>query len=262
MSNDAARALHEAIVESLALPASSRVNQRVPKKMLAEYGGATATDRRLLTEGIEEAHWLAAIKPATAAVPAWRDEVREYLEVAVLSVELRASHARATQLQRLTELVHRAVPYPVLLILLTPGAVELSLAHKRAAQNEAGKVVLDGDIVSLALDAGLSHPASLLAALPVDAQPHTHLHALYQGWMDCLIAAQAERVTGSFSVAVTPDQAAIRRAALLEHQRLELEAARLRALAAKETQIAKRVEQNLALQRLQGELTAVRARLQ
>ncbi|WP_241516839.1 DUF4391 domain-containing protein [Roseateles puraquae] len=70
------------------------------------------------------------------------------------------------------------------------------------------------------------------------------------------------RLTGHFSTDSTPDQAAMRRVALLEHERLEGEAARLRALAGKETQIARRVEQNLALQRLQAELTAVRARLQ
>jgi len=53
----------------------------------------------------------------------------------------------------------------------------------------------------------------------------------------------------------------MRRIALIEHQRLEAEAARLRAQAGKESQIAKRVDQNLALQRLQVELAAVRARL-
>lgn len=259
--SDSTRTLHDVIVASLALPASCRVDQRVPKKMLSEHGGATAADRRLLTEGIEEAHWLAAIKPATAAVPPWQDEVREYLEVAVLSVQVRASHAQAAQIQRLTELIHRAVPYPLVLVLLTPNAIVLGLAHKRAAQNEAGKVVLDGEIVSLTLPADGPRPVGLLEALPLDRQPHAHLLALYQGWLDCLIAAQAERVTGRFAIAATREQAEARRAALREHLRLEQEAGRLRALAAKESQIAKRVEHNLALQRVQAELTAARAQL-
>lgn len=259
--SDMARALYDAIVASLALPAGCRVDQRVPKKMLVEHGGATATDRRLLTDGIAETHWLAALKPTTVAVPSWCDEAREYLELAVLTVELRASHASGAQRERLSELVHRAVPYPVLLLILTPDLVELSLAHKRAAQNEAGRVVLDGELIRLVLGDGEPIPDGLLAALAVDCQPHQHLMAFYQGWIDTLIAAQAARVTGHFVVATTPDQAASRRAALREHQLLEQEAARLRALAAKESQMAKRVEYNLALQKMQAGLLVTKEEL-
>lgn len=260
--SDAVRVLHDAIVASLALPASCRVDQRVPKKMLAEHGGATAADRRLLTDGVEEAQWLAAIKPGTAAIPIWRDEVREYLELDVLSVAMRSTHSQPAQLQRLAELVHRAVPYPVLLIASGPDAVVVSLSHKRASQNEVGRVVLDGEVVSLQVSGEVPTPEGLLDAMALERQPQLNLMALYQGWMDTLLAAQVARVTGYFSKDPTSDQAAMRRAALHEHQRLEDEAARLRALAGKETQIAKRVEQNLALQRLQTELAEVRAQLQ
>lgn len=256
-----ARSLHDTVVASLALPEACRVNQRIPKKMLAEHGGATAADRRLLTEGIEEVVWLAAVKPSKAAVPVWRDDAREYLEVAVLSVEIRTSHAQPAQRHRVTELVHRAVPYPMLLILLAPGAIELSLAHKRAAQNEPGKVVVDGEITRLMLDAEKPHPTSLLAALALDRQPHVHLMALYQGWVDCLVAAQAERVTGRFALPASLEESEARRAALRAVQRLEQEANRLRALASKETQMAKRVELNLTLHRVQVELLAVKEAL-
>jgi hypothetical protein len=58
------------------------VNQRVPKKLLLENGAPTAADKRLINEGIEELLWLAALKPTTIGVPEYRDEVREYLEIA------------------------------------------------------------------------------------------------------------------------------------------------------------------------------------
>ena len=104
------------VVRALALPDRARVDQRVPKKMLAQHGAATATDRRLLTDGIEELQWIAALKPGTVAIPEYRGDGREYLEVAVLSVQVRATHGKTSQLLRLAELVHRAVPYPVVLI--------------------------------------------------------------------------------------------------------------------------------------------------
>ena len=267
------------VVKALALPERARVDQRVPKKMLAEHGAPTAADRRLLTDGIEELQWIAALKPGTVAIPEHRADGREYLEVAVLSVQVRATHGKASQWLRLAELVHRAVPYPVLLIqALTPGAaaaaastptpptqLALSLAHKRAAQNEAGKVVLDGELVRSELfgpDNGTASVAGpLLEAMALDRQPHQDLMALYQGWMDCLTAAEAARLTGNFRLPSDPTAAAAQREALRACQRLEQETARLRGLAAKERQIAKQVDLNLALQRLQADLNAARARL-
>ncbi len=268
------------VVKALALPERARVDQRVPKKMLAEHGAPTAADRRLLTDGIEELQWIAALKPGTVAVPEHRADGREYLEVAVLSVQVRATHGKASQWLRLAELVHRAVPYPVLLIqALTQGAaaasedstptqptqLALSLAHKRAAQNEAGKVVLDGELVRselLGIDPGAASVVGpLLEAMALDRQPHQDLMALYQGWMDCLTAAEAARLTGNFRLPSGPTAAAAQRDALRACQRLEQEAARLRSLAAKERQIAKQVDLNLELQRLDARLRVARAQL-
>lgn len=268
------------VVKALALPERARVDQRVPKKMLAEHGAPTAADRRLLTDGIEELQWIAALKPGTVAVPEHRAGGREYLEVAVLSVQVRATHGKASQWLRLAELVHRAVPYPVLLIqALTQGAaaasedstptqptqLALSLAHKRAAQNEAGKVVLDGELVRselLGIDPGAASVVGpLLEAMALDRQPHQDLMALYQGWMDCLTAAEAARLTGNFRLPSGPTAAAAQRDALRACQRLEQEAARLRSLAAKERQIAKQVDLNLELLRLDARLRVARAQL-
>lgn len=268
------------LVDALRLPVSCRVDQRVPKKVLAEHGAPTAADRRLLTEGIEELQWIAALKPGTVAIPEHRANGREYLEVAVLSVQVRSTHGKASQWLRLAELVHRAVPYPVLLIqTLVPSAIAtlddgpprppaqlaLSLAHKRAAQNEMGKVVLDGELVLSELlgpDPGAASVVGpLLEAMALDRQPHQDLMALYQGWMDCLTAAEAARLTGTFRLPNGSTAAAAQREALRACQRLEQEAARLRSQAAKERQIAKQVDLNLELQRLDARLRAARAQL-
>ena len=101
----------------------------------------------------------------------------------------------------------------------------------------------------------------LQEALALDRQPHHDLMALYQGWMDCLTAAEAARITGRFRLTTDPTQAAEQRGALRECHRLEQETIRLRNQAANERQIAKQVDLNLALQRLLADLSAARARL-
>ena len=41
-------------IESLALPPETRVDQRVPKKLLVENGAPTAADKRQINEGIRD----------------------------------------------------------------------------------------------------------------------------------------------------------------------------------------------------------------
>ena len=134
-------------VAALALPAGALVDRRVPKTLLIENGAPTAADKRRIREGVEEIRWLAALKPTTVGVAEYHDAAREYLEIAVLMLTLR-SGARPG---RLTELVHRAVPYPVLLIAWQGDTPVISLAHKRWSQGEAGKTVIEGNVVSAPL---------------------------------------------------------------------------------------------------------------
>ena len=248
------------LIAALGLPFGARTDQRVPKKLFLENGASTASDKRQINDGIDEIHWLAVLKPATIAVPDYRDAVREYLEIAVLSLVLREEAKSA----RLLELVHRAVPYPVLLIVMQDRSLSLSLAHKRWSQSEPDKVVVDGAIVEVALDSRDPIPAieaQFLQALALERQPRTTLYDLYQGWMDTLYALHAAWLTGIFVVSAKPDQAAARRLALQDYRSLNGEAARLQGLATKEKQLARLVDLNLELKRVQAELTAAKERL-
>lgn len=134
----------DALIAALDLPASSRVDRRVPKKLLLENAGPTAADKRRINDGIDELLWLAALKPTTIGVPEYRDDECEYIEIPVLRLTLRATASTA----RLLGLVHRAIPYPLLLVTEQGERCGLSAAHKRWSLGEAGRTVLDGDMVA------------------------------------------------------------------------------------------------------------------
>ncbi len=239
------------VIAALQLPADARVYLRVPKKLLVENCAPTAADKRHINDGIEELVWLAALKPATIGVPAFRDDVREYLEIAVLSLTLRVG-AKAPLL---TELIHRAIPYPVFLVQSQPGGLALSLAHLRCSQGQAGQTVLDGSLITANVDAQAPTTCDFLASLGITSQPRTHLHALYQGWIERFEAHAAALHTGKFTPAVDPAVAERRRAALAEHNRLNNEITSLRARAAKEKQINRRAELNVQVKQLESRLT-------
>ena len=199
------------ILAAFALPEQAFVNQRIAKKLLLENGAPTSADKKAINEGIDELTWAASLKPTTVGVPIFEDAERQYLEIAVLTVAYR-ENARC---YRLRELIHRAIPYPVVLI-GSDGL--LSLVELRHAQNEAGKTVLDGGL--LAID-----PTPILPNLALSKMPTTNLAMLYRAWYGFLLPL-------------------VRRAERLA------EIDTLRREAAKEPQLARRVELNLKIQKL------------
>ena len=246
------------IIAALDLPTAACVNRRVPKTLLVEHGAPTAADRRQVNEGIEHIQWVAALKPTTIGVAAYRDDAREYLEIAVVRVALR----EGAKTQRLVELLHRAIPYPVLAVTEQRESVALSVAHKRWSQAEAQKTVLDGEPVTVAAPHGREpYAGAFAAALALGRQPQESLHALYQGWLDTLLALEAARLSGTFTILTDADRRAARRDALAECARLDVEIARLRAAAKKEKQMARQVALNQELKRAEAARAAALARL-
>ena len=257
----------ESIITAIGIPQQAWVDQRIPKKLLVENGAPTAADKRQINDGIEEIRWLASLKPTTIGIPAYLDAEREYLELAIVSTTFRPG----AKSSRLTELFHRAIPYPILLIRETPavaggdtggdatGEIALSLAPLRWSQGEAGQTVLESAPQITSLDPESTVTSAFLASLSLSATPRSDLRALYQAWIEAFEAYAAARITGEYQLAADGARAERRRGALAEHDALLREIASLRAQAAKTTQLARRVELNLQIRSLESRLAETMA---
>lgn len=233
------------IVEALALPERALVQQRVPKKTLLEQGMPTAADKRAVQDGLEELWWVAALKPANSGLGAYADDERDYPELAVLAMVLRP----AAKSPRMVELVHRAIPYPVVLATAQGNDAWLSVAHKRASQSEKAGWVVD----EVRSTPPLTTDAEFLNSLALHAQGANHLGALYQSWLNCIEAVQAERLTGRFKVPANAQESMLLREALNKVGALERELVQLRAQAKREKQMNRAVKLNLAIKKHEAE---------
>lgn len=237
-----------AVVDALHLPAGARVDKRVGKALLSEHGAPTAADRRAIQSGIEELRWVGVCKPNTIGVKAFADDTREYLEIAVIAADLRPK-AKGS---RLMELIHRAVPYPVLLVAAADDGLVVSVAHKRHAQNEADKVVAEKVVATAAVkDISGELERAFLIHLAIDRQPSQDLRSLYEGWCAQIEALAAARLTGTYSPPEHADQVASRREALASYEALSREITKLRAKAAREKQMNRKVDLNVEILRLE-----------
>ena len=247
------------VIDALALPNDAKGEQRIPKKLLVEQGAPTATDKRQIQDGIEELQWVAALKPTNIGVPVFRDSDREYLEVAVLTAAFRQN----AKVARLTDLIHRAIPYPVLLVSSfldeNTARIAVSVAHKRFAQNEAGKFVVDGVLTTnpIALDVLPSETAqAFLGSLALSKLPARDLFAFYQGWVDAIVGHAAASITGLFVLPETPERTRQMRESIAKHSQMLDELSALRTQAAKEKQMNRLVELNIKIKRLESQLAA------
>jgi len=256
----------DVLLDHLALPLDSRVDQRIPKKLLLDQGMPTAADKRAVQEGIEELLWVAALKPGTIGVKAFKDEAREYLEIAVLALHLRpmavgrGGKTGSVPVDRLVELLHRAVPYPVLLLLRQADRWALSVAPKRLSLGEGGKVVVE-DIQTTAffdLPQASATDAAFLGSLALSGLPQGDLQDLYEGWANRVTALQAVPLVGTYRVPADTAHSRQLRDSLEAYTLIERDLISLRARATKESQINKRVDLNLSIRLLEAKLAVLR----
>jgi hypothetical protein len=243
------------LIEAFDLPAGPSV-RRVPKTTLSDHL-PTSADKRLVDSKLARLEWIAAINPATAGIGAV-----EAHGLTIRTINFLLARSRGPMPARLIELIHRAIPQPVVLVHAdeAPDApASLSLAQKRAAEREAGRMVLT-DI----LDTGPLAPRAeaFLASLSLSLLPSRDLAALYRGLMDRVEAlAAARKAARPFRLASSRQEQQTWHDALELCWDLELRIASLSAAMRKEPRLAARVERGEEVRQLKSRLSDAVTRL-
>lgn len=237
------------LLDALALPESTWVGRRVPREQLDQRELGSVATRRMVQQALSALWWLAILRPNTVGLPAPADGCAP--EIAIVG----ASINQAERAPRVADLLHRAIPYPVLLLVADDADITMSIAEKRASSRDPARLVPEGTVIAgprVAVSGGRlrdehSSDRQALASLALAAQPDADLGACYRGWAWSLMAWRAAKITGHFR-RPTDETAANRLASLLAgREALEREALRLDRAIAKATQLRRRVE--LTLQR-------------
>ena len=244
-------------------------------EQIANLPGSTATDKRLAVNLLAELHWLAALKPSTCGLAAWQTDTHDYLEIAVLHALLRTPPRRAnqatqtSQTTRLQELIHRTIPYPVVLVVThaDSSAEQLSLAHKRLSLGKGSAMVLEQLTTTKTIAACASNTGATAQFVQYIAfnnptgAPLRDLYARYNDWLGAVDALAASDHTGQFTVSPNANAAARRRSAMQKHAELCQQLASLHAQARKASQLAQRATLNLKIADLMAQRQALHSRL-
>jgi hypothetical protein len=242
----------QAFYEKLAIPDTCHLGKRVFKKLFHENAKLGVTDKKAFTDDIDTITWVYTLKPTTIPIHAYKDDEREYDEIALLQVDLKTQK----RTERIVEIIHRAIPYPLVLVFVFETSVAISLAHKRFSQAERGAVVAEEFLCTDWIDLSSPTPVkqAFLDSVAMPGLPQTHCFALYSALVDRVIALDCARLTGGYRVEAAADRHEQRRQRLARCHEMEVEIADLKAAIKAEAAFNRQVELNTKIKTLEQRL--------
>lgn len=258
------------LLEALHLPPALRMNQKLTKKSFYELGNLSNAQKKGLQDQVDAIHLAAQLTPDKTNIPALQTQVVEYLEILVVEVRLKegASQLPFKSLQSLHQLMHKAIPYPLVLIASAGTESQISLAEKQINQAKAES---DKLVVSELIQSGWFNgqtPSRIenefLTSVQYNQLNHSNLFKLYQSLMQRLTALLIAEKTGQFklngsSENQSQEQLDQQRQRLKNIQKLDKEITKLKSKIASTQQFNEKVELNLQLQRLNKQCAEMKA---
>lgn len=238
-------------IDGLSIPKKCLLNKTLFKKLFLESGQLDITDKKALRDDIEKVRWLYTLKPSTINIEPFKDNEREYDEVAVLQIDL-SSAARA---KRIAAFVNKAIPYPLILLFTHGDEIAMSVADKRINQADKSKWVVEDGWMTHWFNPSSPNQSELrfLKDINIKNLSFLNFHAFYSDIKNRVIALNSAQRSGSYDI-TTKTRTDIRLTILKRIDELEKEITELRASLKKTTQFNAKLKLNVAVKKCQDEI--------
>jgi hypothetical protein len=205
--------LAASIINAFGLPPEARVDRRIAKTVLIDHGASRRADAKLVDEGIARLDWLAELSTPTIAIAANPPTVP--------AINILALTPNGAAKARLIEIIHRAIPAPIMLI--TAGDTpQITLATRHIGED--GRTLALGPILTSPPVGADAQASAFVASLALAALPRTDLAALYEGLIERVEAFTAASITGGeYRLPSSQETAASRRQALADWRTADAE---------------------------------------
>jgi hypothetical protein len=205
--------LVSSIIDAFSLPPEARVDRRIAKTVLIDHGATRKADAKLVDDGIARLDWLAELSTPTIAVAA--------LPPTVPAINILVLTPHGTVKNRLIEIIHRAIPAPIVLITIADRP-QITLATRHIGED--GRTLALSPILASPPLADDAAGRAFIASLALAALPRTDLGALYDGLIERVEALAAATLAGAnFRLPASREEAVSRRAALSDWQIADVE---------------------------------------
>lgn len=246
--------------QNMAIPDACLLGKRVYKKQFYEKGQLNATDKKAFVEDIKNIEWRYTLKPSTVNIPRFEDDTHEYLEVAVLQVQLSSE----TRFNRIGQVMQKAIPYPLLIVFSWNDQMALQVAEKRINRADSDKIVVEA--VHHTGWIPLTNPTAWQAAFLNDFCmtnfSYKNMFAFYQDMVDRIIALNCAAQSGEYSVTNKHGHSSKDRLQSLQQiEKYQKEKAELSNKLKNEKNLGKQVELNTRIKQITDRIESLRTQL-
>ena len=238
----------------LNFPDSCFVGQRIAKVLFAENGPLTPGDRKTFRSDIEEIFCSYILDDNHGVMlNSYADAEHDFSCLAQIDVALKKPGKAA----RVAELSHRAMPYPLIVILHDGDKLWFSMAEKRFSRDGKEQVVLEQQTnTGWISDRFLPEFSEAAAFAKFKKNSYLELYRHYAELLDVLKTAE---ITGTFQQStLTPDE---RRRLLEELHQLQNQLTELKAKAKKESEMSRLVEINMQAKAIESAINKTKKML-
>ncbi len=232
----------------MAIPEKCLLNKPLFKKLFQEHADLDITDKKALKDDIDKIRWVYTLKPSTLNIEPYRDDVREYDEIAIIQIDL-TSGARA---QRIASFVNKAIPYPVVIVFSFADTIAISVTDKRINQADKSKWVVEDSWMTEWFNPDVPNEAQqkFMQDMTIKSLSFVNFYAFYTDIKNRVIALNSATRSGTYQI-VSAEKTKDRRESLTKITELEREITELRSALKKETQFNKKLELNVSVKERQ-----------
>lgn len=259
----------EDFLQTLEIPKACELNKPVFKKMFLDAsdgkkGVLDAADKNSLKEDVERIRWLYTLKPNTINIAPYKDDELEYPEIAVLHIEL----SNPNRVKRIAHFIHRAIPYP-LILLLTCNVEEqenlmVAIAFKRTNQADREKWVINDSMNTGWIDLSNTSEAEsgFLSSLKLTGLPFNNFYLFYQAVAKRVVAVICAEHSSVFSLDEGADKGSENRLDMLrELEKYTAKKSELANKLKKEKQMGKQVDLNTQIKNINDKIAKIKSSL-
>lgn len=264
----------ESLYQAMKLPESSLLNSKIAKKQLLENAQLTASNKKAIQEDIDSVVWSHTLKQSTVNIAPFQDSISthdgdfdlDYSEVAILRVVVRSK----TRINKINEVLHRAIPYPLLIVFTdtSNSSLLLSLAAKRISKADHSKLTVERFYNTdwFSDEAMPNETDHFFSSLAVNKQSFVNFYEFYMGWVAQFIQLEKSKYVGAFSKrnesTVDIQKAKVQAELLDKIALLESKLSGIKQKIKQEDQINRKVELNIQAQNIKQQLSAIKEQLQ
>ena len=245
----------------LGIPERCLLNKRITKAFFLKNFSLSPNQKKLLNNNIDSMLWLASIKPSNSNIQAFSDESYSYEEIQVMVCTLKNEQFESFATQCI-ELFQKFIPYPILLIVDDDANLLINACDKRINQSDKSKRTIVKQISTVAISKLVTSEvnSTFYNALKFENIDKTNLQTVYNNYINALVQFKAASITGSFKQR-TQKRSEQDMVHLLEIEALEKEIIGLKSQLSKESQLSRKVNLNVAIQKKRQEIKDIKSKL-